>query len=62
MYKGVGTCADVLLGLLFSLGLCVTLTDGIKKGVGRPRPNFSALQALVEYGGSSMSGFKVIKR
>lgn len=60
MYKGVGTFADVLLGLCFSLGLCLTVTDGIKKGVGRPRPNYFALRALAEYGSSAMSDFKVI--
>ncbi|CAM9817727.1 unnamed protein product, partial [Sphacelaria rigidula] len=54
-YRAVGTLPDALLGLTFSLGLCVVVTVAIKKAVGRPRPNWAALRALVTYGGSAYS-------
>ena len=49
----------MILGMLFCLGVSVTVTDGIKLMVGRPRPNYAALRALVEFGGEGMSSFKV---
>lgn len=49
----------MILGMLFCLAFSVTLTDGIKLMVGRPRPNYSALRALVEFGGKGMSSYKV---
>lgn len=58
-YRGAASLADVILGMLFCLGVSVTVTDGIKLMVGRPRPNYSALRALVEFGGKEMSSFKV---
>ncbi|CAM9307849.1 unnamed protein product, partial [Scytosiphon promiscuus] len=58
LHRGATNLADVSLGLLFCLALSATLTDGIKLMVGRPRPNYSALRALVEYGGSGASSFK----
>ncbi|CAN0493078.1 unnamed protein product, partial [Ectocarpus sp. 8 AP-2014] len=59
LYRGAASLADVILGLVFCLGLSVTLTDAIKFMVGRPRPNYAALRALVEYGGSNMMSLKV---
>ncbi|CAM9534118.1 unnamed protein product [Ectocarpus sp. 6 AP-2014] len=58
LYRGAASLADVILGLVFCLGLSVTLTDAIKFMVGRPRPNYAALRALVEYGGSNMMSLK----
>lgn len=58
-YRGAASLADVILGMLFCLGVSVTVTDGIKLMVGRPRPNYAALRALVEFGGKGMSSFKV---
>lgn len=58
-YRGAASLADVVLGMLFCLGVSVTVTDAIKLMVGRPRPNYSALRALVEFGGKGMSSFKV---
>ncbi|CAN0327446.1 unnamed protein product, partial [Ectocarpus fasciculatus] len=58
LYRGAASLADVILGLVFCLGFSVTLTDAIKFMVGRPRPNYAALRALVEYGGSNMLSFK----
>lgn len=58
-YTGAASLADVLLGMLFCLGASVTFTDGVKLMVGRPRPNYAALRALVEFGGKAMSSFKV---
>lgn len=55
----MGTLPDALLGLTFSLGLCVVVTVAIKKAVGRPRPNWAALRALVTYGGSAYSDLAV---
>eukprot|EP00903_Cladosiphon_okamuranus_P020896 g19189.t1 len=57
-YRGAASLADVILGVLFCLGVSVTVTDGIKLMVGRPRPNYAALRALVEFGGKEMSSFK----
>eukprot|EP00752_Nemacystus_decipiens_P006027 g5443.t1 len=57
-YRGAASLADVVLGMLFCLGVSVTVTDGIKLVVGRPRPNYAALRALVEFGGKGMSSFK----
>ena len=45
---------DTLLGLLFSIALTTTITDVIEVLVGRPRPNYFALRALVEYGSSEL--------
>ncbi|CAM9523922.1 unnamed protein product, partial [Pylaiella littoralis] len=58
LYRGAASLADVFLGMLFCLSVSVTLTDGIKLMVGRPRPNYAALRALVDYGGSSMASYK----
>ncbi len=58
-YRGAASLPDVVLGLLFCLSFSVTLTDGIKLMVGRPRPNYAALRALVEFGGESAASFKV---
>ena len=45
---------DAFLGLLLSLVLCVLVTGAIKVLVGRPRPNYFALQALIRYGGTDV--------
>ncbi|CAM9310382.1 unnamed protein product, partial [Laminaria digitata] len=58
LYRGVSTLSELLLGLGLCLGLALTLTDGIKKGVGRPRPNYFALRAAMEYSGGRLSSLK----
>ena len=55
----MSTLSELLLGLGLCLGLAVTLTDGIKKGVGRPRPNFFALRAVMDYSEGRLSSLKV---
>lgn len=50
---------DVLLGLGVCLALAHLLNDGIKKGVGRPRPNYFALRAVVDYSGGKLTSIKV---
>eukprot|EP00904_Undaria_pinnatifida_P004727 jgi/Undpi1/14255/HiC_scaffold_9.g03904.m1 len=49
---------DVLLGLGVCLALAHLLNDGIKKGVGRPRPNYFALRAVVDYSGGKLTSIK----
>ena len=53
-WKGSGSSMDAFLGLLFSLALCVLVTGAIKVFVGRPRPNYFALHALIQYGGTDV--------
>lgn len=55
----MSTLSELLLGLGLCLGLAVTLTDGIKIAVGRPRPNYFALRAVMEYSGGRLSSLKV---
>ena len=54
VWSGTGTFVDQFLGLVFCLGLCFMVTDLIKMMVGRPRPNYFSLRALVEYGDSDV--------
>lgn len=44
----------MILGMLFCLGLTFSVTSGMKLMIGRPRPNYAALRALVEFGGEDM--------
>lgn len=59
LYRGASTLPELLLGLGLCLGLAATVTDGIKKGVGRPRPNYFALRAAMDYSGGRLSSLKV---
>lgn len=58
-YRGFGTSADAFLGLVFALGFTIVLTDGVKLLVGRPRPNYAALQALAAFNADKASDFQV---